>query len=37
MHPDPQVFEDFLRERPIYVKRILENYGEAQARFEAPI
>ena len=37
MVPDPRVFESFLRERPIYVKRLLENYGEAQARLEAPI
>ncbi len=37
MIPDPQVFESFLKERPIYVKRLLENYGEAQARLEAPI
>ncbi|HZL28870.1 MAG TPA: FAD-binding protein [Acidobacteriaceae bacterium] len=37
MIPDPQVFEGFLRERPIYVKRLLENYGEGQARLEAPI
>jgi len=37
MVPDPKVFESFLRERPIYVKRLLENYGEAQARLEAPI
>jgi fumarate reductase (CoM/CoB) subunit A len=37
MVPDPQVFESFLKERPIYVKRLLENYGEAQARLEAPI
>jgi fumarate reductase (CoM/CoB) subunit A len=37
MVPDPRVFESFLKERPIYVKRILENYGEAQARLQAPI
>jgi fumarate reductase (CoM/CoB) subunit A len=37
MVPDPAVFDAFLKERPIYVKRLLENYGEAQARFEAPI
>jgi len=37
MVPDPQVFQSFLKERPIYVKRLLENYGEAQARLEAPI
>ncbi|GGE37919.1 fumarate reductase subunit A [Agaricicola taiwanensis] len=37
MVPDPQVFDHFLHERPIYVKRLLENYGEPQARFEAPI
>jgi len=37
MIPDPQVFESFLRERPIYVKRLLENYGEGQARLQAPI
>ena len=34
--PDPMVFESFLRERPIYVKRILENYGEEEARFLRP-
>ncbi|MGE5526945.1 MAG: FAD-binding protein [Rhodospirillaceae bacterium] len=37
MLPDPKVFESFLKERPIYVKRLLENYGEGQARLEAPI
>jgi fumarate reductase (CoM/CoB) subunit A len=37
MLPDPQVFEAFLKERPTYVKRLLENYGEGQARLEAPI
>jgi fumarate reductase (CoM/CoB) subunit A len=37
MVPDPAVWTSFLKERPIYVKRLLENYGEAQARFEAPI
>jgi len=37
MVPDQDVFESFLKERPIYVKRLLENYGESQARFEAPI
>lgn len=37
MMPDPRVFESFLKERPIYVKRLLENYGEGQARLEAPI
>jgi len=37
MVPDPRVFDAFLKERPIYVKRILENYGEAQARLEAPL
>src|SRR5690606_30808039 len=37
MVPDKDVFESFLKERPIYVKRLLENYGEPQARFEAPI
>jgi fumarate reductase (CoM/CoB) subunit A len=37
MVPDPAVFDAFLKERPIYVKRLLENYGEPQARFEAPI
>jgi fumarate reductase (CoM/CoB) subunit A len=37
MMPDERVFESFLRERPIYVKRLLENYGEAQARLKAPI
>jgi fumarate reductase (CoM/CoB) subunit A len=37
MVPDPDVFDAFLKERPIYVKRLLENYGEAQARLQAPI
>lgn len=37
MVPDPAVFDAFLKERPIYVKRLLENYGEPQARLEAPI
>jgi succinate dehydrogenase/fumarate reductase flavoprotein subunit len=37
MVPDPEVFDSFLKERPIYVKRLLENYGEAQARLQAPI
>ena len=37
MVPDPDVFDAFLKERPIYVKRLLENYGEAQARLRAPI
>ncbi|OGA42737.1 MAG: hypothetical protein A3G24_18290 [Betaproteobacteria bacterium RIFCSPLOWO2_12_FULL_62_13] len=37
MIPDPRVFESFLKERPIYVKRLLENYGEGEARLEAPI
>ncbi|MDQ6621826.1 MAG: FAD-binding protein [Pseudomonadota bacterium] len=37
MIPDPRVFPSFLKERPIYVKRIRENYGDAQARLEAPI
>ncbi|MBI4189967.1 MAG: FAD-binding protein [Betaproteobacteria bacterium] len=37
MVPDPEVFEFFLKERPIYVKRLLENYGEPQARMQAPI
>lgn len=37
MMPDPDVFPAFLHERPIYVKRLLENYGEGQARLEAPI
>jgi succinate dehydrogenase/fumarate reductase flavoprotein subunit len=37
MMPDERVFDSFLRERPIYVKRLLENYGEAQARLKAPI
>lgn len=36
MHPDPEVFEDFLRERPMYAKRILESYGERAARFQEP-
>jgi fumarate reductase (CoM/CoB) subunit A len=34
LEPDPRIFEAFLRERPIYVKRILENYGEKAARFQ---
>jgi succinate dehydrogenase/fumarate reductase flavoprotein subunit len=37
MIPDPEVFDAFIKERPIYVKRLLENYGEAQARLQAPI
>ncbi len=37
MLPDPQVFDAFLKERPIYVKRLLENYGEGQARLQEPI
>ncbi|HYC45834.1 MAG TPA: FAD-binding protein [Burkholderiales bacterium] len=37
MVPDPDVFDSFLKERPIYVKRLLENYGEPQARLQAPI
>ncbi|HSQ03543.1 MAG TPA: FAD-binding protein, partial [Burkholderiales bacterium] len=37
MLPDPNVFDAFLKERPIYVKRLLENYGEGQARLQAPI
>lgn len=37
MVPDPEVFDSFLKERPIYVKRLLENYGEPQARLQAPI
>lgn len=37
MVPDAAVFDSFLKERPIYVKRLLENYGEAQARLQAPI
>lgn len=37
MLPDPQVFDAFLKERPIYVKRLLENYGEGQARLQQPI
>lgn len=37
MVPDRDVFDAFLKERPIYVKRLLENYGVAQARLEAPI
>ena len=35
MMPDPEVFDSFLKERPIYVKRLLENYGEGQARLQA--
>ncbi len=34
LEPDPGMFEDFLHERPIYSKRILENYGERAARFQ---
>jgi fumarate reductase (CoM/CoB) subunit A len=37
MLPDPKVFDAFLKERPIYVKRLLENYGEGQARLQEPI
>ena len=37
MLPDPHVFDAFLKERPIYVKRLLENYGEGQARLQEPI
>ncbi|MCW5604715.1 MAG: FAD-binding protein [Burkholderiales bacterium] len=37
MLPDPKVFDAFLKERPIYVKRLLENYGEGQARLREPI
>ena len=37
MLPDPQVFDAFLKERPIYIKRLLENYGEGQARLQQPI
>ena len=37
MHPDPQVFDAFLKERPIYIKRLLENYGEGHARLQEPI
>jgi fumarate reductase (CoM/CoB) subunit A len=37
MLPDPRVFDSFLKERPIYVKRLLENYGEGQARLQEPI
>jgi fumarate reductase (CoM/CoB) subunit A len=36
LEPDPRIYESFLRERPIYVKRILENYGEEEARFLRP-
>lgn len=36
LEPDSRVFEAFLHERPIYAKRILENYGERAARFEEP-
>lgn len=34
LKPDPEVFESFCHERPIYSKRILENYGEPAARFQ---
>ena len=37
MHPDPKVFDAFLKERPIYIKRLLENYGEGHARMQEPI
>ncbi|MDE3194039.1 MAG: FAD-binding protein [Chloroflexota bacterium] len=37
LQPDPRVFEQFLHERPIYSKRILENYGEKAARFQEPL
>ncbi len=37
LEPDPRVFESFLHERPIYSKRILENYGEKTARFQTPL
>lgn len=33
LEPDPSVFDTFFHERPIYIKRILENYGEEEARF----
>jgi len=35
--PDPQVFDAFLKERPIYIKRLLENYGEGHARMQEQI
>lgn len=34
LKPDPAVAKHFHRERPMYAKRILENYGERAARFE---
>ncbi|HSZ41995.1 MAG TPA: FAD-binding protein [Trebonia sp.] len=34
LKPDPAVAPHFQRERPLYTKRILENYGERAARFE---
>jgi fumarate reductase (CoM/CoB) subunit A len=34
LQPDAGIFEAFLHERPLYVKRILENYGEGAARFQ---
>jgi len=34
LEPDPSVFKAFFHERPIYVKRILENYGEKAARLQ---
>jgi len=37
MVPDPQVFDAFLKERPIYINRLLENYGEGHARMQEQI
>lgn len=37
LEPDPAIFEAFMHERPIYTKRILENYGERAARFQEPL
>jgi len=37
LQPDPEVFEKFCEERPIYSKRIRENYGERAARFQEPL
>lgn len=34
LEPDPDIFEQFLHERPMYAKRIFENYGEDAARFQ---
>lgn len=36
LDPDPSVAPHFHQERPMYTKRILENYGERAAMFEEP-